>query len=79
MNKEELRRTIGRNIVALRKEYGISRASLAKLIRIPVGRLRRVEQGDINAALYDFHVKRIARVFDVSADSLFGLLDHEHL
>ena len=70
MNEEELCRRIGDNIVFLRKHYGLSRKSLAKLINIPVGRLRRVEEGDCDIRLYDFHLKRLARVFDVTVDSL---------
>ena len=71
MNPETLRKTIGQNIIHLRTDYGLSRASLAKLIGIPVHRLRRVEDGDPRATLYDFHLKRIARVFDVPIESLF--------
>lgn len=64
------------NIRALRANYGISRKALAKLIRIPVGRLRRVENSDLTARLYDYHLLRIARVFDISIETLvYGELD----
>ena len=71
MNPEEIRKRIGKNILYLRTHYGISRTSLAKLIHISVRRLRRIEDGDPSAKLYDFHLKRIARVFDVTIESLF--------
>ena len=71
MNKEEIRRRIGCNIVTLRQYYGISRRSLAMLIKMPENRLCRIEAGDSQAKLYDFHVKRIARVFGITVDELF--------
>ena len=71
MNPEEIRKCVGQNILHLRKEYGLSRKALAKLIYIPEGRLRRVENGDPGAKLYDFHLKRIADVFDVSIELLY--------
>ena len=70
MTSEEMRRIIGHNIQSLRREYGLSRKSLAKLINIPVNRLRRVEEGDAKAKLYDFHLCRLARVFDIAVDCL---------
>lgn len=72
MTPKEIRETIGQNILQLRKNYGISRKALARLIHIPENRLRRIETGDLNAKLYDFHLKRIARIFDISVDLLFA-------
>ena len=71
MTPEEIRKIIGQNIRNLRREYGLSRKSLAKLINVPVERLRRVEEGDANAKLFDFHLKRLARVFGVTVDCLY--------
>ena len=71
MSPEEIRRMIGRNIMNLRSEYGISRKSLAKLIKIPVNQLRRVESGDVNAKLFDVHLKRIGMVFGITVDQLY--------
>ena len=71
MDTENMRITMGHNIIALREQYAISRKSLAMLIKIPVNRLRRIECGDPGAKLYDFHLRRIARVFDVTIDDLF--------
>lgn len=71
MNPEEFRKQIGQYILHLRREYGISRKALAKLIRIPVDRLRRVEEGDVKAKLYDFHLKRLGAVFGVAVDELY--------
>ena len=70
MNVEEYRMRLGKNILSLRKHYGISRKSLAMLIKMPVTRLRRIEMGDPLAKMYDFHVKRVARVFGISTDEL---------
>lgn len=70
MDPEEFCTRIGRNILYLRSYYGMSRKTLAKLIKIPVGRLRRVESGDTFARMYDFHLRRIARVFDITIDAL---------
>jgi len=71
MNPEEIRKTVGQKILYLRKEYGISRKALARLICMPERRLGRVENGDANAKLYDFHLKRLGEVFDVRVDVLF--------
>ena len=71
MTPEEIRRTIGQNIVRLRREYGLSRKSLAKLAGIPLSRLRRVEQEDAHARLYDFHLKRLSEVFHISVENLY--------
>ena len=71
MTPEEIRKIIGQNIVSLRREYGISRKALAKLINVPVNRLKRVEEGDVHAKLYDFHIKRLSRVFGITADAIF--------
>ena len=70
MEKNHARCVLGNNILRLRKHYTLSRSSLARLIRIPVGRLRRIEQGDPKAKLYDFHLYRLAKVFDVPMESL---------
>ena len=72
MNAEETRRRVGANILTLRKCYGLSRKSLALLIKMPVNRLRRIETGDLSAKLYDFHLSRIARVFGIPVDELFA-------
>ena len=61
---------IAGNIRALRATYGISRKALAKLVCIPVGRLRRIENSDLTARLYDYHLLRISRVFDISVETL---------
>jgi len=71
MNLEEIRKQIGQNILHLRKECGISRKARAKLVHIPEGRLRRVENGDVGVKLYDFHLKRLGEVFDICVDDLF--------
>ena len=71
MTKKEMRKIIGENIRNLRMEYGLSRKSLAKLIGIPVNRLRRVEEGDPDAKLFDFHLRRLARVFDIPVDDIY--------
>ena len=70
MNTENIRKAMGQNILHLRREYGLSRRALAKLTRIPEGRLRRVENGDLSAKLYDFHLKRLGAVFGVTIDAL---------
>ena len=69
---QEIRKTIANNILQLRKEYGISRKALAKLVHIPEGRLRRLEKGDTDAKLYDFHIKRLGEVFGIPVDMLLG-------
>jgi len=71
MNTEEIKKILGENIYHLRKEYGISRKALARLIQISEQRLRRVENGDVKARFYDFHLKRLGQVFDVHVDELF--------
>ncbi len=71
MNIEEIKKRMGENILRLRKEYGISRKALAKLVHIPEGRLRRVEKGEPDAKLYDFHLKRLGEVFGIRVDTLF--------
>jgi len=38
---------------------------------VPVNRLKRVEEGDVHAKLYDFHLKRLSRVFGIPADAIF--------
>ena len=70
MNVEEIHRQIGENIRLLRTYYGMSRKTPAMLIKMPVNRLRRVEAGDPTAKIYDFHLHRVARVFDVTIDAL---------
>ena len=70
MNVSQIYMQIGRNILFLRKHYGMSRKTLAKLMGIPYACLRRVESGDPVARMYDFHLKRLADIFDVSADAL---------
>ena len=72
MTTQEIRARIGTNILYLQGQYGLSRRSLAKLIKIPESRLRRIEAGDPSAKLYDFHLKRLARIFDISVDLLFA-------
>lgn len=71
MNSENMRILLGENIRALRVHYAISRKSLAKLVKVPVHRLRCVENGDLKAKLYDFHLRRLARILDVTVDALF--------
>jgi len=71
MHIEKIKIRLGDNIQCLRKEYGISRKALAKLIQIPEQMLRRVENGDVKAKLYDFHLKRLGEVFNVRVDALF--------
>lgn len=71
MDTQEIRSIIGQNIILLRRHYGMSRTTLARLIGIPVNRLRRVEAAEPGAKLYDFHVARIARVFNIRVEELF--------
>ena len=70
MNTQKIRIVIGKNILELRNNYGISRASLARLIKMPISRLRRIEMGDTSAKMYDFHMKRIANIFGVTIENL---------
>jgi len=64
------REILSKNIRYLRSYYGVSRKALAKLIKMPAGRLRRVEEGDNCVEVYDFHLKRIAWVLGVCMDEL---------
>ena len=70
MDMEEIYARMGRNLIYLRAQYSMSRKTLAKLIDIPLTRLRRVEAGGSRARVYDFHLCRMANVFDLSTDSL---------
>ena len=70
MDVSQIYAQMGRNILFLRKHYGVSRKTLAKLLGIPYARLRRVESGEPVVRMYDFHLKRLADIFNVSADAL---------
>ena len=70
MNKDELRTRVGPNTLALRRRYGLSRKSLARLTGMPESRLRRVEAGDPAAKVYDYELLRLCRIFDISLEEL---------
>ena len=74
MELKEIYEQIGRNIIFLRKYYGISRKTLAKLINMPLNRLSRVEMGKSMGKsmgkLYDIHLMRLAQIFCISIDAL---------
>lgn len=68
---EAYKKRLASNIIILRTYYGVSRTALAKLMHIPICRLRRIEKFDLKAKLYDYHLLRLVKIFDVSADALF--------
>ena len=61
---------ISRNVYYLRKEYGLSQKSLAKLLGIGVNKLRKIEKGDPFLTVYARTIRRLADVFFISSDAI---------
>lgn len=57
----------GRNLLEMRKNYGISRTSLAKLTGISVNRLRLIEEGILRDIDAEF-ILRVGKIFDVDVE-----------
>ncbi len=64
MNDTEYLKKVGDNIVAIRKEKGISQVELANSIGMEDASLRRIEKGRINSSI--LILRRIAKGLDIS-------------
>ena len=68
MESTKLRQFFSANIRYLRKKYHLSQRSLAALLEIGVGSLRRLEHGEFSQRVTVHTLHRTCLVFGVSAD-----------
>jgi hypothetical protein len=67
--EKEVQKNLGKRIVALRKEKGISQSDLCYSIDIDLSTLSRLERGILNVTFTTLY--KIAKYFDVGINDLF--------
>lgn len=70
-NATELQRTIGKRLMELRKERGITQIEMAKLLNVAQSVISDYETG--NFRLHGDLIVRITKILKISADVLLGL------
>jgi len=68
MNEDEYVKNIGLNIKAVRKEKGMTQATLASMLGTEDSAIRRLESGRINPTIKNLY--RIAVALDVTVEDL---------
>ncbi len=71
MDDSDYLKKIGNNIVAIRKEKGVSQVELANSIGMEDASLRRIEKGRINSTI--LMLRRIAKGLNISVIELLTL------
>jgi transcriptional regulator with XRE-family HTH domain len=69
LNKEEFLKKLGRNIVKIRSEKGISQAEFARLCFKDPQNIERIENGKVNTSVYNLFV--IAKILNCSPKDFF--------
>ena len=63
--------TLCHNLLFLRKKYGYSQKTMAKLLKIGIGSLRRLERGEVPRRLGVEFLFRVQAHFKINPDTLF--------